>query len=492
MMNFMSEKLSKRNSFYISLIISTLFVYPLINAGVYYIDDIPRSQTGYVGWFRLGRPLSEYIYTILSLGQNIAIDVSPLPQILSILVMAWCINKLSHSFFEERTFTTIAISSLSFVSPLFLHNVAYKYDSLSMTLSVAACVIAFSLNLRNVYLNYLFKAALVFSSLCLYQVSGVIYLMICMAKTIKDISNGESVRFKNIMIPALVTMASYLSYMFWLKVNTSTSRSGTVLSADNGKDIFISNIEKFANMYGKSFDQLTSKVLVIVTLISFSIYLYRALIKKSENKSLDNVITSLALLPFPAIMIIAASSTTVILSESLILPRIATAYGVVLLSIVAVIYCQHKKMSGIIAAYLLAVTILTSFALSNAMKLQYEADFSIVSQIKKDISGNETLSSSKTTSFGIMKESPVVTVNSKVFPVIRLINSKMYDASTSTMLTRLGLENVNFSFERAKWQEMANAVCSVSSPIISNTDYSIYNKEGQNYVFLGGKPKLCK
>ncbi|MGN4005564.1 glucosyltransferase domain-containing protein, partial [Cronobacter sakazakii] len=114
MMNFLSEKLSKRNSFYISLIISTLFVYPLINAGVYYIDDIPRSQTGYVGWFRLGRPLSEYIYTILSLGQNIAIDVSPLPQMLSILVMAWCIQVLSNAFFAERTLSTIAISSLAF------------------------------------------------------------------------------------------------------------------------------------------------------------------------------------------------------------------------------------------------------------------------------------------------------------------------------------------------------------------------------------------
>ncbi|ELY4595856.1 glucosyltransferase domain-containing protein [Cronobacter sakazakii] len=492
MMNFLSEKLSKRNSFYISLIISTLFVYPLINAGVYYIDDIPRSQTGYVGWFRLGRPLSEYIYTILSLGQNIAIDVSPLPQMLSILVMAWCIQALSNAFFAERTLSTVAISSLAFISPLFLHNMAYKYDSLSMALSVASCAIAFSIDLRNKLINYIFKGALIFSSLCLYQVSGVIYLMLCIAKSIKNIANGQAENFKSIFKPAILTLASYASYMVWLKANTTTSRSGTVLSVENGKYIFIGNIEKFANMYCKAFDPLTTKILFLVATLSIISYAYKAFLKKQPTKKLAATLVSLSLLPFPAIMIILASSTTVILSESLIVPRIATPFGVVLMSVLAVIYCQSKKTSGLIAGYFLAVTILTSFALANAIKSQYEVDFVIVSQIKKDISGSPKLSSSKTTTFGVMKESPVVAVNSQVFPVIRLINSKMYDASTSTMLTRLGIRNVNFSFERAKWQEIANDACSVSYPDVSTTDYSIYNKDGQNYVFLGGKPKLCK
>ncbi|MGN4006888.1 hypothetical protein, partial [Cronobacter sakazakii] len=239
-------------------------------------------------------------------------------------------------------------------------------------------------------------------------------------------------------------------------------------------------------------DPLTTKILFLVATLSIISYAYKAFLKKQPTKKLAATLVSLSLLPFPAIMIILASSTTVILSESLIVPRIATPFGVVLMSVLAVIYCQSKKTSGLIAGYFLAVTILTSFALANAIKSQYEVDFVIVSQIKKDISGSPKLSSSKTTTFGVMKESPLVAVNSQVFPVIRLINSKMYDASTSTMLTRLGIRNVNFSFERAKWQEIANDACSVSYPDVSTTDYSIYNKDGQNYVFLGGKPKLCK
>ncbi|MGQ7099588.1 hypothetical protein ACUOAQ_16710, partial [Escherichia sp. SP-MK] len=61
----------------------------------------------------------------------------------------------------------------------------------------------------------------------------------------------------------------------------------------------------------------------------------------------------------------------------------------------------------------------------------------------------------------------------------------------SIMLTRSGLEGVNFSFARKMWMEKAISVCKKQIPVVRNNEFSIYNKDYQNYVFLGAPPREC-
>lgn len=41
--------------------LALLFIYPLIQAGIYYRDDLDRSITGYYGWRGLGRPFADIL-----------------------------------------------------------------------------------------------------------------------------------------------------------------------------------------------------------------------------------------------------------------------------------------------------------------------------------------------------------------------------------------------------------------------------------------------
>lgn len=50
--------------------LALLFIYPLIQAGIYYRDDLDRSITGYYGWRGLGRPFADIIPPSLYLLRN--------------------------------------------------------------------------------------------------------------------------------------------------------------------------------------------------------------------------------------------------------------------------------------------------------------------------------------------------------------------------------------------------------------------------------------
>lgn len=41
--------------------LALLFIYPLIQAGIYYRDDLDRSISGYYGWRGLGRPFADIL-----------------------------------------------------------------------------------------------------------------------------------------------------------------------------------------------------------------------------------------------------------------------------------------------------------------------------------------------------------------------------------------------------------------------------------------------
>ncbi|EMR9952920.1 hypothetical protein WKN54_004427, partial [Escherichia coli] len=198
-----------------------------------------------------------------------------------------------------------------------------------------------------------------------------------------------------------------------------------------------------------------------------------------------------AFLVLPAALILASMLTIVILKESLILPRIATSFGFVLLWCSLLIYIRFKTLAGVFGMLLASSAIISSFALSSAAADQYSKDKMLISEIKQSITNNSELSLSKTTTFGIANESMVAKVNSISFPIVKMINSRVYDGTASIMLTRAGLEGVNFSFERKKWMDKAILVCRSQPPLVHNNEFSIYNKDNQNYVFLGKTPSPC-
>lgn len=487
----MNIELSKINGFYVALLFTTLFSYPIISSSVYYIDDLARSQVGFLGWGSLGRPLADYIFFIFTLKNKVSVDVSPLPQILSVFLMAYTISYISKKLFKENTVTSIASSSLIFINPLFLHNLVYRYDSLSMVMSVSLCVFACFYHNKNKLISFVTKSLLIFGSLCLYQVSAVCFAMITLIYYSVRLVRGDALRSKEVGFDILVILTSYLVYFITISRGITSSRSETIFSQSNWLDLLVVNLRKFYNMYSGSFNEPVVIIILIAIIFCSLFYLLNLRdIIKNQNSLLIKLLCVFLVLS-PLLLIIASTSTIVILKESLILPRIATPFGLILIYCSSIIYVKSKNASLSYSLTVLFFSIVISFSLSSAMNDQYSIDKSLISQIKQSIESDKTLRESKTTTFGTANESLVAKTNSRVFPVVGMINSKVYDATASIMLTRFGLNNVNFSFDRKEWMGKAISICSTTMPKIKNDSYAIYNKDKQSYVFLGKTPSIC-
>ncbi|HGN1344164.1 TPA: glucosyltransferase domain-containing protein [Pseudomonas aeruginosa] len=486
------KEITSAHAIIMALIISLLYVYPTINAGVYYIDDLARSQTGYLGWSVLGRPLSDYIFYIFTFGGNSSVDISPLPQLLSIVFMAISIKYLSINLFKEITIASILCSSLVFITPLFLHNIIYKYDSLSMVLSLSSCIYSAFYKNKNSTIEFSVKTLLLVASLCLYQVSATAFIMLISISYAFNYSQKKTILISRLFKDLLVIFASYCIYLIILKTTATTSRSETIFGYSNWFNLLEVNITKFINMYLNAYSSTVIAIIlfsmcIAILIYSYSVYKYW----KSYANTISRLI-SLLLITLPLLLLLASMITIIVLKESLILPRIATTFGIITLYIACIIYSRFKLFAGFFSFILIFYTITTSFALSASTADQFTRDTFLINDIKNTIMGNNTLSSSKTTTFGIAKESYVANINSKHFPAVRMINSRVYDGTASVMLTRYGLDGVNFSFDRKTWMKKALSVCEKNEAVIKNIDFSIYNENKQNYVFLGNPPSSCK
>ena len=175
-----------------SLILGFIYVLPIIIANRLYIDDLGRSADGYYRLSENGRPLADAVLHFLSFGP-VASDISPYTLLISVAVMV-----LSTAYFCEainlrsklaKTILPIAL----LISPNFLENLSYKFDSVTMGLSVAAIVfpIAFSIN-RSQKVKFAITSFFIIISLCLYQASINLIASIALIEFYIRLTHGYS------------------------------------------------------------------------------------------------------------------------------------------------------------------------------------------------------------------------------------------------------------------------------------------------------------
>lgn len=138
-----------------------LGIFSLIRADVYYIDDLNRSIIGYKEWDNFSRYISYYLSTFMHMDTILA-DVSPLTQLVAIaflsfasLILVWSIREIiwknersrweaSEEPYKKRLTTLAVIASLPIgLSPYFLEELSFKYDSPYMALSVLFSVMPY-------------------------------------------------------------------------------------------------------------------------------------------------------------------------------------------------------------------------------------------------------------------------------------------------------------------------------------------------------------
>jgi hypothetical protein len=189
-----------------------LYILPLIIANTQYYDDIGRSVYGYFSWGIDGRPLSDLFFMILNIGAP-ATDIAPYPQIISIFLLSTLCYVMHQNFNPEYKYGWLLFTPI-FLNPFLVQNLAFRFDSFTMTLSIIAAAIPLLTFKTGGFKSLLCSAFFVLCSLCFYQASLSIFISMMMMYVIYEVKNNVNtdVILSRSSIASLGMLIGYLIY----------------------------------------------------------------------------------------------------------------------------------------------------------------------------------------------------------------------------------------------------------------------------------------
>ncbi|ELY2080824.1 glucosyltransferase domain-containing protein, partial [Campylobacter fetus] len=122
--------------------------FALIVNNVNYGDDYHRATYGDFGFQIWSRFSSEFLSKIFHISLNRNVEISPLLQIIAIAILSIGSMILVKTILKKYNFWGLAASLPLGLSPFFLENMSFKFDSVFMAISLVSPIIPF-LFLKN-------------------------------------------------------------------------------------------------------------------------------------------------------------------------------------------------------------------------------------------------------------------------------------------------------------------------------------------------------
>lgn len=193
-----------KNNIAILFVISFIYVLPILLVKTYYLDDMTRSLSGR-GWDHDGRLLATWLMKKLTIGNQVT-DIYPIGQIIASFIIALSGYILCIKFDMKGKLPVILSSILILSSPFMLENLSYRFDSITMAISILSICMPFIW-----YGNSRFFAISSFigllASLQLYQATSPSYFVILAAFITKDVRND------NLLKPIIYGVISVSSFV---------------------------------------------------------------------------------------------------------------------------------------------------------------------------------------------------------------------------------------------------------------------------------------
>lgn len=200
-------------NFYILVILTILYILPILLADTYYTDDMGRIISGYA-WDHDGRFVASFLSNIISFNDHI-ISFYPFSILLSSFTVLGAgvilLTKLEVYDHVSNTFQFQNLTSLLLVtSPFFLENLAYRFDSLYMGLSILFAIVPI--------IFYQHKKFIIISSICLlltfglYQSTVMLYFASLLCLQIKFSLSEKNIQWK-LLISSLISFTlAFITY----------------------------------------------------------------------------------------------------------------------------------------------------------------------------------------------------------------------------------------------------------------------------------------
>lgn len=491
-MIIIQKEISKNLALFYFIILAFVYCAPIILTGRPYIDDLGRTLYGYSGWGLNGRPLSDLIMTIMSVG-GMLVDISPITQLISIIALCFALYFYANKNLKDISFLGVAITSFLFIAnPFYIENLSYRYDSLPMALSMVMLMLPYTISLKGA-IYHIFSVIFIVASLALYQASIGLFVILAVMEivAVKSYLGNKNV-FKSILIRMGHLTLAFILYKIFIAAkfvsgDYNITHSETLPLSLSSLPIFSENIVRvkwLLNSYISSIP-LAIKFLFVSSVIYSTVKHISKLIKTGYR---NNIASILVISTSPILVVIFALAPLVILKSPVFAPRVMLSLSGAIMLFSFLIFSQIKSRSIklIIISPIIWISIVYSYSFSTSSKSQADLDSLISSSIYQDASR-----SGKDLKYvnvlGEMPKSPQLLISESKFPLM----SKLVPIYLSYDWI-WGAELLNHYGMKLEYKVLGdvrdNMMC--SADVISKTkDYNLYYKE--NILFIDFKKIKC-
>ena len=231
---WLERKLDKKEVGLFFLILSVIYVFPIIHADYLYIDDQWRSLLLVDDlWRKQGRLFAQLLYGALTFTDSMP-NIFPLPLLLSMVAISFAMRSLVFYVYADVSFSKCLVVLPLLCSPFFLGSLTYQYDGPAMVLAVAAVVAAITFKTENVGLNVIVPAMLITVALGLYQLMISMFVGLCCVDIIVHCRKKMSVQvfFATVLLRSSQLILGVLVYYFTAYALLDTGR-GRLLAVDS-------------------------------------------------------------------------------------------------------------------------------------------------------------------------------------------------------------------------------------------------------------------
>ncbi|EOT2367738.1 glucosyltransferase domain-containing protein [Escherichia coli] len=465
--------------FYIPLFLIAIFFYPIISADVLYRDDLDRSLFSFDGWGVLGRPLSDFLMHIFSLNFKMLPNAAPMPLLTGVIVAAAVIWYVSDKLSQENNKFVFSLFLTSiFVTPFFIQNAAYQFDSFTMVLATALCVLSFFIYDEKRKVSLVCSVVLLVSSLCLYQPCANIFITLVAGNSVykyAKISNIKSL---------LVFLSSYFLYFilisYFFKMNSG--RASYIDPSDIIKS-FMSSLEKVYFYFG-----LVGKLYEFIVLLGAACFLFCYLVSIIKSRS-EGVINILFIILSPVAILLSMTGPAFLLREGITDVRVLSGLSA---SIALFIYSFYKAFNKntytTFVSVILFFSLSTSFLFSNAIKEQRKYEEFVISLAANDLSKIDF--KGYVYAYGDIYDSRITGKILSANKFIRQIYSPAVPWISISIMQQYNIKNVALYNNVVKSRKLSMVCGSKSEPLISSRYYSIFKYKDDIVIYYGINP--CK
>ncbi|PQK89450.1 hypothetical protein CG432_12265 [Pantoea ananatis] len=462
--------------------LALLFIYPLIQAGVFYRDDLDRAITGQYGWRGLGRPMADILMKILSASGHYNLDLFPYTMIASCLFIGAASLMLSKHLVKMDVPNEKLVAALLIFNPFFLQNIAYRYDSLGMSIAFFLALAAYTYSSSSQIREYSVKVIAGVLSLTLYQPCANIFIaLLAIDIVILAVKSELTVAgmFKTIVNKASLFIGFFLVYMLFF-ASKKNSRAELIHPNQEGFAHLLNTVVALKELILSYFYGPVYIYFLIPVVIAFLLMLYK--FRQQKSKSLA-VILYCTVAFF--IFLVSLMGPTILLVDAPVAPRAIVSFSTLLVMIAVPVVFFSPRLR-----YISLIPVITAIAfsaqLSSALKSQREYEDLIFNMVTRDLINIKNIHSIGTVGQINIDERAKLLMENK--PLIGHFLSPASQFLASFQLINKGFTQTTHGYgnEDDNHQLLQKMLQKGINPVIANSAYSLYVEDGTAIVKLGG------